>query len=339
MLTVALEGEKFMRTSLLAAACLVTLATALASSAPAKADWAPTKPVEFVVMAGQGGGADKIARFIAGLVQKHGLFPVEAKVVNIPGKSGGDALAYLKSQSGNDHLLIFTLNSFFTVPLLRPELNIDILTFTPIARLGLDPFLLWVHSDRTDIASIDDFAIAARKADTWTMAGTGTMQEDELLTIMLNFVFKIDMKYHAREGGGEVARLLAEKAVQSTVNNPAEIEVYHTARRVKPIAAFTKERLPQYANTPTFWELGLELEYLMQRGVAGAPRMSYDAADFYAGVFEKVFNSPEWQSYKDRAGLLGEFLTGRPLRQYWQAQLELHGRVLEVARALRKGKE
>src|SRR5262245_22330062 len=328
-----------MRTSLLAAACRATLATgmlALGAAAPANADWVPTKPVEFVVMAGQGGGADQIARFIAALVQKHNLFPVEAKVVNMPGKSGGEALSYLKSQAGSDHLLIFTLNSFFTVPLLRRELDIDILAFTPVARLGLDPFLLWVHADRTDIDSIGEFALAAAKADKWTMAGTGTMQEDELLTIVLNFVFKIDMRYLAREGGGEVAKLLADKAVQSTVNNPAEIHNYHMVRRVKPIAAFTKDRLRQYADTPTFWELGLELEYLMQRGVAGPLRMSDDAADYYSAVFEKVFKSPEWQNYMERAGLLGDFLTGAPLRQYWHAQLELHGRMLEIARAARK---
>jgi tripartite-type tricarboxylate transporter receptor subunit TctC len=325
------------RTTLLAATCLAALATSpLALTASARADWAPTKPVEFVVMAGQGGGADKIARFIAGLVQKHGLFPVEAKVVNMPAQSGAEALFHLRNNAGNDHLLIFTLNSFFTVPLSRPELDINILAFTPIARLGLDPFLLWVHSDRTDIASIDDFTAAVSKADTWTMAGTGTMQEDELLTIFLNSAYRLDMKFQARRGGGEVAKLLAEKSVQSTVNNPGEIDDYHKARRVRPIAAFTKDRLPQYADTPTFWELGLEIEYLMQRGVAGPPGMGADAVDYYSAAFEKVFNLPEWRDYRKRAGLLGEFLSGPPLRQYWQAQLELHGRMLEAARMLRQ---
>jgi len=324
-----------MRTSLLAAAGLAALAvTTLAPAAPAWADWAPTKPVEFVVMAGPGGGADKIARFIAGLAQKHNLFPVEAKVVNMPAHSGSDALSHLKNNSGNDHLLIFTLNSFFTVPLIRPDLGIDIVSFTPIARLGLDPFLLWVHMDRTDINSISDFEIAVEKADNWTMAGTGSMQEDELLTILLNsFLTSKKMKYQAQGGGGDVARLLAERKVQSTVNNPGEIHAYHMARRVKPLAAFTKDRLPQYADTPTFWELGLEIEYLMQRGVAG---MSGDAAQYYSAVFEKVFKLPEWQKYREGSGLVGDFLTGAPLREYWRAQLELHGRMLEVARALRK---
>ena len=42
---------------------LAVSALALAVAAPAVAqDWAPRKPVEFIIMAGTGGGADQIAR-------------------------------------------------------------------------------------------------------------------------------------------------------------------------------------------------------------------------------------------------------------------------------------
>jgi len=328
-----------MRSGLAAAACLTVLATGVLApfaAGPAGADWVPTKPVEFVVMAGQGGGADNIARFIAKLVKKHSLFPVEARVVNMPAQSGSEALSYVKNNAGNDHLLVFTLNSFFTVPLLNPKLGIDILTFTPIARLGLDPFLLWVHTDRADISNVADFAAVVGKADNWTMAGTGSMSEDELLTIFLNSALSLRMKYQPRGGGGEVARLLAEGTVQSTVNNPGEIDSHYKARLVKPLAIFTRERLPQYADTPTFWELGLEIEYLMQRGVAGPPRMSGDAVDYYSVVFERVFNLPEWQDYKERNVLLGEFLSGPALREYWRSQLQVHKWMLGVAQSLKK---
>ena len=328
-----------MRRGLSAAACPAALATsilALCTAGTARADWVPTKPVEFVVLAGQGGGADKIARFIATLVKKHNLFPVEARIVNMPAQSGSEALSYMKNNAGNDHLLMFTLNSFFTVPLIRPKLGVDILTFTPVARLGLDPFLLWVHTDRADINSVDEFVAAVAKNDAWTMAGTGSMAEDELLTIFLNSALKVQMKYLPRGGGGEVARLLAEGNVQSTVNNPGEINTYYKARLVKPLAIFTRKRLPRYADTPTFWELGLELEYLMQRGVAGPPRMSRDAVDYYSEVFERVFSLPEWQAYRASNGLTGEFLSGPPLREYWRSQLGLHSWMLEVARSLQK---
>jgi tripartite-type tricarboxylate transporter receptor subunit TctC len=322
---------------LAAAARLTVLATGILALCPAgtaNADWVPTRPVEFVVMAGQGGGADKIARFIATLAKKHNLF--EARIVNMPAQSGSEALSYMKSNAGNDHLLMFTLNSFFTVPLSRPKLGVDILAFTPIARLGLDPFLLWVHTDRAEINSVADFANAAARSRDWTMAGTGSMAEDELLTIFLNSALKLRMNYLPKGGGGEVARLLAEGAVQSTVNNPGEISALYKKRLVKPLAVFTRQRLPRFADTPTFWELGLEIEYLMQRGVAGPPRMSSDAVDYYTGVFERVFNLPEWQAYRESNGLTGAFLSGPPLREYWRSQLELHRWMLGVAGTLRK---
>ena len=37
--------------------------------------WKPQKPIEFVVPAGPGGGADVMARFIAPLVSKYNLSP------------------------------------------------------------------------------------------------------------------------------------------------------------------------------------------------------------------------------------------------------------------------
>ena len=43
---------------------LTSLALTLAAALPAAAAWEPTKPVEFVVPAGTGGGADQMARLI-----------------------------------------------------------------------------------------------------------------------------------------------------------------------------------------------------------------------------------------------------------------------------------
>ena len=60
-------------------------AIALAGAGPAFA-WEPTKPVEFVVPAGTGGGADQMARLIQGIVVKHKLMKESMIVVN---KSGG----------------------------------------------------------------------------------------------------------------------------------------------------------------------------------------------------------------------------------------------------------
>jgi hypothetical protein len=44
-------------------------AIALAPVVPAQAAWEPTRPVEFIIPAGTGGGADIMARTIQGIVQ------------------------------------------------------------------------------------------------------------------------------------------------------------------------------------------------------------------------------------------------------------------------------
>src|SRR5581483_8856986 len=53
------------------AAAAISVAAAFMAF-PASAAWEPTRPVEFVVPAGTGGGADQMARTIQGIITKHG---------------------------------------------------------------------------------------------------------------------------------------------------------------------------------------------------------------------------------------------------------------------------
>ncbi|MGZ3322668.1 MAG: tripartite tricarboxylate transporter substrate binding protein, partial [Xanthobacteraceae bacterium] len=48
----------------------------------ALAAWEPTRPVEFIVPAGTGGGADQMARTIQGIVTKHNLMKQPMVVIN-----------------------------------------------------------------------------------------------------------------------------------------------------------------------------------------------------------------------------------------------------------------
>ena len=62
----------------IAAAALALAAIAL----PAAADWKPTKPVDFVVHTGPGGGSDVLARAVATMFDKEKLVPVRMNVLN-----------------------------------------------------------------------------------------------------------------------------------------------------------------------------------------------------------------------------------------------------------------
>ncbi|MCP4431681.1 MAG: tripartite tricarboxylate transporter substrate binding protein [Gammaproteobacteria bacterium] len=302
-------------------------ASAIMAAMPvvSQAAWEPQKPVEFVVMAGKGGGADKAVRLLQSIIASENMAPVPFTPVNKPGGSGAEALVHLKGKKGDNHTIMFTLNSFYTTPLRQPALGVDIATFTPIARMAEDTFLLWVHSDRKDINNIADFAKAAKaKGNKWIMAGTGKNSEDNLLTDFLNTAYDLDMKYVPYKGGGKVAKELAGKNADSTVNNPSEQLGFFEAGTTKALASFTDDRLPLFPNAPTFKELGKDYVYYMQRTVVGAPGMSKDASDYYQGLFKKVFNSPKWQQYRTKKSLQGSLLQGDALMSYWKKERDIH---------------
>src|SRR2546426_3073642 len=69
---------------------------------PAAAAWEPAKPIEFVVPAGTGGGADQMARLIAGIAEKHKLSPRPIIVVNKAGGAGGGRVPPRPKKKGDE---------------------------------------------------------------------------------------------------------------------------------------------------------------------------------------------------------------------------------------------
>jgi tripartite-type tricarboxylate transporter receptor subunit TctC len=301
----------------------------------AAAGWTPKKPVEFVIMAGKGGGADKMARLMQTVIAKHKISKKPFTPINKPGGSGAEALIYLNQKKGDNHTIMVTLNSFYTTPLRQPKLKIDVLTFTPIARMAEDTFLLWVNS-KSPIMNVKDFVKAAKaKGNEWLMAGTGKASEDNLLTDYLNTTYGLKMKYIPYKGGGKVASTLAGQNCDSTVNNPSEQIGFFQAGNTRALAAFTPERLPMFPDVPTFKEIGKDFSYFMQRSVVGAPGMSKEAAEYYRGVFKTVYDGKEWQDYMKAKSLQGEFMTGDALMKYWKVQKDVHEAMLKKMGAIK----
>jgi len=300
----------------------------------ASAEWYPSEPVKLVIMAGKGGGADKMARMFAKIIQDGELSPVPFEPVNMPGESGGEALTFMKENAGNPNVIMVTLNTFYTSPLTQPGLKIDISRFTPIARMAEDTFMLWV-SKESGITSLDQFVKkTSAGGPKWVMAGTGKSGEDNLLTNLLNRTFKLKMNYKPFKGGGDVALSLAEGKTNSTVNNPSEQDEFYRQGKSVPIAVFTPERLEQYPDVPTFAESGYDLTYFMQRSIVGPPDMDADAQEFYRELFQAVYESKEWQDYMNSNSLRGGFATGDELMQYWVQGRETHRKILSDMKAL-----
>lgn len=318
------------------AATFAFAAGSMVASQTANAAWEPKKPVEFVIMAGKGGGADRLARFIQGIIEKNKLSPKPFVPVNKGGGSGAEALRYLKDKAGDPHIIMATLNSYYTTPLRNPGIGVDIKEFTPIARMAEDTFQLWVATD-SKINTVEEYIAAVKSAGpkNWKMGGTGKGQEDSLVTEMLEKKFKIGMTYVPFKGGGTVAKQLVGNHINSTVNNPSEQAGFWDAGKSKPLASFTPKGKLQgkFGSIPTFEELGFgnDMVYYMQRSVVAPPKVDKEVQDFYVGVFEKVYKSKEWQDYLKSKGLVPGWLTGDKLTAYFVEEREAHRKLLKDA--------
>lgn len=295
------------------------------------AQWSPKKPVEFIIMAGTGGGADQIARLLQGLIETKDLSPRPFIPINKAGGSGAEALAYMKSKAGDDHTILVTLNSFYTTPIVQSDLGIDITEFTPIGRMALDTFLLWVNAENDAITDLDSYVAAvSAKGKNWNVGGTGSGQEDSILTAMMEAEFGYDVTYIPFEGGGKVAAALVGNQIDSTVNNPAEQNEFMRAGDTKPIVQFTAERMEAYPDVPTAKELGHDIEYYMQRSINGPPGMSAEARDWYIDLFKTLYESEEWQQFCVEDGLFcDEWVAGDDLAAFHAAQYERHKDLIE----------
>lgn len=316
----------FTRRAALAGVASIALIAAGATSAIAE-NWKPQKPIEMVIMAGQGGGADRLARLFQSIIQKENLASMPVLPVNKGGGSGAEALRYMKDNAGDAHKIMATLNSYYTTPL-RTDIGVDIEEFTPIARMALDTFVLWVNAD-SDIQTMDDWVATVKASGgEWKMGGTGTGQEDSLVTAMLEKEFDIKVTYVPFKGGGDVAKNLVGGHIDSTVNNPSEQMGFWQAGKSRPIAAFTPERLAVFPDVPTATELGHDIVYWMQRSFVAPKDMPAEAVAYYTDMFQKLSETEEWQQYTTDKALMADFLSGDDLQTYFLEERAKHATIL-----------
>jgi putative tricarboxylic transport membrane protein len=314
-------------------------AAALAIAAPASAAWEPTRPVEFIVPAGTGGGADQMARVIQGIVTKHALMKQSMVVINKSGGAGGEGFLDVKGSRGNPHKLVITLSNLFTTPL-GTGIPFNWKDLTPVAMMALDEFILWVPAD-TPYKTAPEYIAAVKAAPgTMKMGGTGSKQEDQIITVAIEKATGAKFKYVALKGGGEVAARLAEKQVDSTVNNPIEAVAQWRAKLVRPLCVFDGGPLPYkekiadgkaWGDLPTCKAEGLDVEYLMLRGIFMTPDASKDQINYYVDLLKKVRDTAEWKALIDEGAFNTTFLTGDEFASWGDKEEQRHRLLMKEA--------
>ena len=303
-------------------------------SPAALAAWQPTKTVEFVVPAGTGGGADQMARLIQGIVTKNNLMKSSMVVVNKGGGAGAEGFLEIKNSKGDAHKIIITLSNMFTTPL-ATGVPFSWKDMTPVAMLALDEFVLWVNAETAYKTPKEYFAAVKAAGGKIKMGGTGSKQEDQIITALIEKAAGIKFIYVPYKGGGEVAVQLVGKHIDSTVNNPIEAVAQWRGSKLRPLCVFDSKRMPYkdkiadkaWGDIPTCKEGGLDVEYLMLRGIFMSPGVTAEQTAFYIDLMQKVRATPEWKKFMEEGAFNQTFMSGSDYVK-WVANEEIRHRLL-----------
>jgi putative tricarboxylic transport membrane protein len=328
-------NTKFNRSLRTALAAAVVMVWPLASQA-----WEPTKTIEFIVPAGTGGGADQMARAMQGIVAKYSLMKESVVVINKSGGSGAEGFLDVKGSPGNPHKIIITLSNLFTTPL-ATGVPFNWRDLTPVKMMALDNFVLWVNAE-TPHKSAKEYVDAVIKAGprNMKMGGTGAKQEDQIITAAIEQLTGAKWTYIPIKGGGAVAVQLVGKHVDSSVNNPIEAVAHWRGGKLRPLCVFNDKRMPytekltdtmSWADIPTCKEGGLDVSYLMLRGIFMPGGVSAEHVQYYINVLRKIQQTPEWQDLMAKGAFDTTSLEGKEYAEWVAREEARHVSLMKAA--------
>ena len=205
---------------------------------------------------------------------------------------------------------------------------------TPVAMLALDQFVLWVNAEapyKTAKEYID--AVKAGDDKTFKMGGTGSKQEDQIITVALEkLTAPKKFTYMPYAGGGAVAVQLVGKHVNSTVNNPIEAVSQWKAGALRPLCIFDGKRSiytqkvtadMAWSDIPTCKESGVDTEYQMLRGIFMPPGVKPEQVAYYVDLFKKVMATDDWKRFMEEGAFNQTFMTGDEFKTWVEANDKL----------------
>ncbi|MEO0637763.1 MAG: tripartite tricarboxylate transporter substrate binding protein [Pseudomonadota bacterium] len=281
----------------------------------ASAEEYPSKPIEVVTHAGNGGGTDVTTRMM--MLRARRELGQDMIVVNK--KGGGGAVAmdhYLGVPADGYTILTFTIGHAAT--LAKGETDMKLEDIRPIARGTDDPQILMVRCGA--YADAADF-VAKQKEAPITYGTTHLGNIDDVSAFM--FTKKGGMqtpKILPFDGGGELATQLVAGAVDAAVLNLAEAGSQIEAGDVCPIVVLAPERMSALPDVSTAEEMGIPVSFSTVRGFVVHADTPDDLAAKIEESLMKAMGHTVYQGFLTSVGLDSTSVAGSDV---WGSQLSV----------------
>lgn len=234
-------------------ACMGAGAALWAGGASAH-EW-PAKPVKIIVPYAAGGVTDMLTRLVAtqlGVAMKQPFL-----VENLPGASGIIGSDRVAKASPDGHTLLASgMASLVITPSAGSTPFDPMRSFSHIALLGGPPLALVVHPSVTAKDVKDFIAQANAKAGGLSYGSPGAGTHNHLMGELFRTRTGANMVHVAYRGGGPAAADLLAGHIPAAFLTFSTVVEQVKAGKLRFIAVTSGQRLPGFADVPTFAELG-----------------------------------------------------------------------------------
>jgi len=276
-------------------------AIAASMCGPATAQSYPARPIELVVPTSAGSGTDIYARVTADIARREKLLPQPFVIQNRTGGGSVIAYNYFKTKRGDPYSMLAATGSI-VIMATRPDVNIGLENYTPLALFAVDPQAIMVGAD-SPFKTLKDLVEAAQKQPNSVVCaitnplGSGRM--------VVHFLEKLapgaKFKFITFKGGGEAVTSVAGGHTHFTTENLSEGLSLLEGKKLRALAITSQKRMPQLPDLPTATEAGYKMEAGTIRGFVFTAGVPAEAAKMMEGVLERVHKTQAWKDHAARA--------------------------------------
>ena len=260
----------------------------------------PNKPIEIVVHTSAGSGGDVVSRAVAEIIRANKFLPQNLTVQNRVGGAGVIGFGYFKTKRGDPYYMMSVTGTILALAY-RPDVNIGLENYTPLALFAIDPQTIMVPFD-SPFKTFKELMDAARaKPDSLVGATTSTQGTGRLVIhLMEKHGSGAKFKFVTFKGGSEAVTSTAGGHTTFTTENLSEGQGFVEGKKLRVLAITSDKRLPQAPDVPTLQELGFPITAGTIRGftfTAGVPK---EAVVTMEAALKKAHDSPEWKEIAKR---------------------------------------
>jgi putative tricarboxylic transport membrane protein len=280
----------------------------------------PSKPIELVVHTSAGSGGDVLSRQVVEIIRKDKLLPQTFIVNNRTGGSGVIAYNYFKTKRGDPYVLLSVTSTLLAMAY-RPDVNISLDSYTPVALFAVDPQSIMVAAD-SPYKTFKDLADALKKdPGAFTAATTSATGTGRLVIHQLEKALGVKIKFVNFKGGGDAITSVAGGHTQFSTENLSEGMGLVEAKKLRVLAVTTDKRLSQVPDLPTLIELGYPIQAGTIRGFTFSAGVPKEAVATVEAALKRAHQTPEWKEFAKRNLYQDVFLGSAEFTDYLKKRM------------------